>query len=384
MITGVTHFHFAQASDPQRVSLYLTSRGWNAHEEPGGTLWIAHDNSYEVFVPRRRDMRGYSSYIRTLLATLSTAENRSESRISLEIAISDADVQYVHTDPNAEPGTTPIDEGVKAFESLRQWVLSGAVSASSERARLVQPARKPAAALDFMRTVRLGPTFEGSYILTVYIPVPPQIGQTEIEVDHPRVKLLSQPFQRRVSLKLREATNAAVEAADDVLHRRVGMDAFTRRADQGVNANLCEALAGFSYPDGGEALIDFSWALSRPVEPSEPVRLNRDQGDVLREAAQNLRAAAPEEDVTVIGAVVRLHREGALGAGEVSIAGIVEGGMNDRLRRIWLDLSETDYSAATRAHESGATVSVTGSLVKRGNRYVLQNPAGFAVRHESP
>ncbi|MFB7400874.1 hypothetical protein ACFCZR_11940 [Streptomyces rubiginosohelvolus] len=384
MITDVGNFHFGQASDPQRISLYLSSRGWNAHEEPGGTLWTSHDASYEAFVPRHRSMRGYASHIRTLLATLSTAEGRSESLISLEIAVSDADVQYVHTDPNAEPGTTPIDDGVKAFESLRQWVLSGAVSASSEKARLVQPARKPAAALDFMRTVRLGPTFEGSYILTVYIPVPPQIGQTEIEVDHPQVKLLSQPFQRRVSLKLREATSAALSAADDVLHRRVGMDAFTSRADKGVNANLCEALSGFSTPDGGDSLIDFSWALSRPVEPAPPVRLSRDQGDVLREAAQNLRSAAPEEDVTVIGAIVRLHREGAFGAGEVSIAGIVEGGMNDRLRRIWLDLTEADYSVATRAHESGATVAVTGRLVKRGNRYVLQNPSGFAVRNESP
>ncbi|MEU4177444.1 hypothetical protein [Streptomyces sp. NPDC026589] len=383
MIADVGGFHFAQASDPQRISLYLTSRGWEAHEEAGGTLWMAHDESYEVFVPRYREMRGYASHIRRLLSTLATAEGRSEPQISLEISVSDADVQYVRTDPTGEPGTTPIDEGVKAFESLRQWVLSGAVAVSTDRIRLVQPARKPAAALDFMRSVRLGPTFEGSYILTVYIPVPPRIGQTEIEVDHPQVRLLSQPFERRVSLKLREATNAAVSAADDVIQRRVGIDAFKQRAEKGVNANLCEALVGFSSPGSGEARIDFSWALSRPVEPAGPIGLNRDQVSVLREAAQELRAAAPEEDVTVAGAVVRLHREGSLGAGEISIAGIVEGGNNDRLRRIWLDLTESDYSLATRAHDHGSTVAVTGSLVKRGNRYVLHNPVGFRVRAEA-
>lgn len=383
MITDVGGFRFSQASDPQRISLYLTSRGWAAHEEVGGTLWTAHDESYEVFVPRHREMRGYASHIRTMLSTLSASEERSATQISLEISVSDADVQYVRTDPNAESGTTPIDQGVKAFESLRQWVLSGAVSASTDQVRLVQPARKPAIALDFMRSVRLGPTFEGSYILTVYIPVPPRIGQTEIEVDHPQVRLLSQPFQRRVSLKLREATSAAMSAADDVIQRRVGIDAFTQRAEKGVNANLCEALAGFASPEGGSASIDFSWALSRPVEPAEPIELNRDQVSVLREAAQELRAAAPEEDVTVVGAVVRLHREGTLAAGEISIAGIVEGGTNDRLRRIWLDLAEEDYSLATRAHGSGATVSVTGNLVKRGNRYVLQNPGRFTVRAEN-
>ncbi|GHD60020.1 hypothetical protein GCM10010317_051620 [Streptomyces mirabilis] len=384
MITDLGGFHFAQASDPQRISLYLASRGWFPQEDQGGTLWVSHDESYEAFVPRHRQMRGYLSYVRQLLKALSAAEGRSETQISLEISISDADVQYVHTDPDADPGTTPIDEGVKAFESLRQWVLAGAVSESADQPRLVQPARKPTKALEFMRTVRLGPTFEGSYILTVYIPVPPRIGQTEIEIDHPQIRLLSQPFERRVSLKLMEATREAVGAADDVIQRREGIDAFTRRAEKGVNANLCEAISGFTSREGGEARIDFSWALSRPVEPTEPISLNRDQVVVLREAAQEMRAAAPEDDVTVVGAVVRLHREGALGAGEISIAGIIEGGMNDRLRRVWLDLTEDDYSVATRAHESGATVSVTGSLIRRGNRYFLQNPSGFIVRPDVP
>ncbi|MET8447407.1 hypothetical protein [Streptomyces sp. NPDC005209] len=383
MIDNLGGFHFAQASDPQRVSLYLTSHNWNPQEEQGGTLWVAADEGYEVFVPRHRQMRGFESYIRTLLKTLSVAEGRSEEKIRLEISTSDADVQYIHTDPEADPGTTPIEEGVKAFESLRQWVLAGAVSESADRVRLVQPARKPAKALEFMRSVRLGPTFEGSYILTAYIPVPPLIGQTEIDVDDPRVRALSQPFERRVSLKLRQATQAAVTAADEVIQRRVGMEAFTERAEKGVNANLCEALAGFTAREGGEARIDFSWALSRPVEPAAAIALSRDQVTILREAAKEMRAQAPEDDVTAVGAVVRLHREGAFGAGEISIAGIIEGSANERLRRIWLELAEDDYSQATRAHESGATVSVTGSLVKRGNRYFLQNPSVFTVLPEN-
>lgn len=309
MITNVGDFYSALSGDPQRISLYLTSRGWQPQEESGGTLWLAHDEAYEVFVPRYRTMRGYASYVRNMLKTLSTVESRSESQIAHEISVSDADVQYVHTDPDTDPGTTPIDEGVKAFESLRLWVLSGAVSATGDKPRLVQPARKPAQALEFMRGVRLGPTFEGSYVLTVYIPVPPHIGQTAIEVDHPQIKLLSQPFQRRVSLRLREATIEALNAADEVIRRREGIEAFTRRAEKGVNANLCEALTGFTSREGGDARIDFSWALSRPVEPGAPIALGRDHVTVLREAAQEMRAAAPEDDVTVIGAVVRLHRK---------------------------------------------------------------------------
>jgi hypothetical protein len=379
MVAGMSAPHFSHAPNPQRISLYLSSRSWVPVDEPGGTVWASADDEYEVFVPKSTKMRGYEKYIEDALRTLSLSEGRSHAQIALEISASDADVQYVSTDADTDPGTTPIEDGVRAFESLRQWVLSGAVAASCESPRLVQPSRKPVQALDFMRTVRLGPTLEGSYVLTVYIPVPPLIGQTAIELQDPRQFLATQPFERRVSLRLREATQEALNAASDVIQRREDMDAFTRRVDRGVNANICEALAGFSPETSRDVRIDFSWALSRPVEASPTLYVSRDQRTILKQAAQELRAQAPEEDVTIVGAVVRLHREGALGPGDVSIAGIIEGGQNDRLRRVWLSLPEDDYSRATQAHDSGATVTVTGSLIRRGTRHMLQDPSNFNV-----
>jgi hypothetical protein len=383
MINGISSPSFSRTPDPQRISLYLTARGWTPSADPGGTLWTSHEDAFQLFVPKSTKMRGYTKYIEDVLTALSAAEDRSQAQITLEISTSDADIQYVRTDAEADPGTTPIDDGVKAFESLRQWVLSCAVFASSELPRLVQPSRKPVQALEFMRAVRLGPTLEGSYVFTVCIPVPPLIGQTAIEMDDPRHHVATQPFERRVSLSLRDATREALDAASDVIQRREDMEAFTRRAERGVSANICEALAGFSSNTSRDVEIDFSWALSRPVEPSAPLVVSRDQRTVLREAAQELRAQAPEEDVTVVGAVVRLHRDSACGPGEVSVAGIVEGGLNDRLRRVWFSLAEEDYSRATVAHESGATVSVTGSLIRRETRFELRSPSNFNVLPDS-
>ncbi|MFI8079580.1 hypothetical protein ACIF6L_02070 [Kitasatospora sp. NPDC086009] len=377
MITGFGDFHTSQASDPQRISLYLTSRGWSPSSEPGGTLWVSHNEDFQVFVPKSPRMRGYRTYIHNMLETLAAVEERSLNQIVVEIARSDADVQYVRTRPNGDSGTTPIEDGVKAFESLHQWVLVNAVSASSDRHRLVQPSRKPAQALDFMRSVRLGPTLEGSYILTVYIPIPPLIGQMTLETSgFPEIE---QPFERRVSLSLRESTVQAVAAADEVIRLGRGMESFTERVGHGVNANLCEALSGLSAGNSEPVDIEFSWALSRPMEPTRPIVVTSNHVAVLREAAQELRAQTPEEDVRVVGAVVRLHREGSMGPGEVSIAGIVEGDLNDKLRRVWFDLPEDSYGIATQAHERGTTVSVTGTLVRRGNRYVLQHPSDFYV-----
>ncbi|BAJ28163.1 MULTISPECIES: hypothetical protein [Kitasatospora] len=377
MITGLGDFHSSQASDPRRISLYLTSRGWVPAPEPGGTLWVSHTGEFEVFVPKSPRMRGYETYIHNVLNTLATAEDRNLKQVVVEISRSDADVQYVRTRPSGDSGTTPIEDGVRSFESLHQWILANAVSASSDRHRLVQPSRKPAQALDFMRTVRLGPTLEGSYVMTVYIPVPPLLGQMALEsAELPEAE---QPFGRRVSRCLHDSTAQAVAAADEVISLGRGVESLTKRVGSGVNANLCEALAGLSGGTSEPVDIEFSWALSRPVEPTRPLVVTSNHSAVLREAAQELRAQTPVEDVRVVGAVVRLHREGSTGPGEVSIAGIVADDQNDRLRRVWFTLPEESYGIATQAHERGATVSVTGTLARRGTRHVLQNPGDFYV-----
>ncbi|MEV4559656.1 hypothetical protein AB0K51_22040 [Kitasatospora sp. NPDC049285] len=379
MITGFGEFSTSQASDPRRISLYLASRGWRPSSEPGGTLWVSDADGFEVFIPKSPRMRGYDAYVQGMLETLSTAEDRGTAQIVVEIARADADVQYVRTRPTGEPGTMPIEDGVRAFESLHQWVLVSAVSAGIDRQRLVQPARKPTQVTDFMRSVRLGPTLEGSYVLTVYIPIPPLIGQAGLDATAGGISETEQPFQRRVSLSLHDSTVQAVAAADEVISLGRGMESFTGRVGHGVNANLCEALAGFSGGSPEPTDIEFSWALSRPMEPTRPVVITSNHVAVLREAARELRAQTPTEDVRVVGAVVRLHREGFAGPGEVSIAGIVEGDLNDRLRRVWFELPEESYGIATQAHDRGATVSVTGTLVRRGTRYLLQQPADFYV-----
>ena len=85
MIAGMNALHFSHAPNPQRISLYLSSRSWAPVAQPGGTLWNSHDDEYQVFVPRSTKMRGYEKYIEEALKTLSVAENRGQAQIGLEI-----------------------------------------------------------------------------------------------------------------------------------------------------------------------------------------------------------------------------------------------------------------------------------------------------------
>jgi hypothetical protein len=127
--------------------------------------------------------------------------------------------------------------------------------------------------------------------------------------------------------------------------------------------------------------IRFAWALDRPLVGIAPVvAFDTDSIPMLREAARELRARLPEDDVRIRGNVVRLHREGQLGPGEVTIAGIVAGDPVEKLRKVSVILGEDDYAQAITAHEQFLDVEVVGSLIQRGTRTNLSDARGFSVR----
>lgn len=383
MDVKITDFATLQSCSPDQVSLYLRANDWLPELMQGGTVWrLSSDEDIEVFIPGSSAMKGYSSFLADALNIISEVENRSQLQIFRDISSASADVQYVRTKPEGEAGTTSLSDGVRSYEGLKQWLLSAAVHEASDKSYVVQPTRKPNQALDFLRKVRLVAPFPGSFVIAAQIPIVRQIGQQQSIFDDPRLALSDQPFERRVSLRLHEATASVLSATREVLMGGRSIDAFKERASKGVSANLCEALVSL----GGESEVpfelSFSWAISRPVEPRPPIKVSVQEIDIIQEAARELRSDEPEENVRIIGGVTRLHREGSLGPGEVSIAGVIEGDATERLRRVWLQLAEEDYSSATRAHDEGSTVSVRGNLVRRGNRYLLQAASGFEVLQE--
>lgn len=186
-----------------------------------------------------------------------------------------------------------------------------------------------------------------------------------------------EPPERQVSLRLYQAVRAAHEAADAALLSADGLEPFTAGVDQGVSANLCEALAGFGGSAGHQFQISVSLAATRRNAAAlAPVRFRRDHLSVLKEAAVELRARTPEEDVAITGEVVRLHREGQT-TGEITLVGRMED--SEVLRRIWMNLPISYYETAMRAHQEMRQVTVRGSLIRRGTRFYLSGPTGFRV-----
>ena len=160
------------------------------------------------------------------------------------------------------------------------------------------------------------------------------------------------------------------------------MKAFDDSVAVGVNANLCDAVAGLWGGDGSQRNLDFSftWSPGRPTSPDVPRRVNfsSDRLQMIREAGRILRERAPVPDFELRGAVVKLERAEGAQLGRVTVARYGDGGP----RRVSLDLDDLLYRAALSAHDQGKTFRVVGTLEREGRSSVLHDPRDVRIEDE--
>lgn len=363
---------------PRNIRLYLRTRGWQRADSAGApVVWAlpSDDGTYEIVAPSSRDARDFRQRVAELLRTLSIVEDRSELEVLRDLATLAFDIQYVRTAHAGPPGTSPLRDAADAFSAVHG--LLAAASASLEEPRLILPNRRPARTTEFLKKVLAGPTTEGSYVISIWVPVPPRLTQ---EDDAVLFDTTDEPYERAATRHLHRALIGARVAAREAADSDSGLDAFVQRESDGMSANLCEALVSLAGEDENPFEVRFAWALDRPVMDLAPlVRFDSESVPVLREAARELRARLPEDEVRIRGNVVRLHREGQLGHGEVTIAGIASGDPLEKLRRVSVSLAESDYEQAIAAHRSFSDVEIVGSLIQRGTRTYLTEARGLLV-----
>ena len=368
------------APSPRSIRVYLRARGWD--RQLGNALrpdvWTLESGigTYEVIAPSA-SARDFPKRVGELLRTLSIVEERSELDVLRDLQTLSFDVQYVRMEHPGPTGTAPLRDAARALDAAYS-ALAASTTALREP-RLVLPHRHPTHTNELMRRVLAGPTGEGSYIVSLWVPVPPKLTPEE---DRVLFELEDAPFERRATLSFYRALRETRDALDEV-QLQAGIEAFTERMDLGISANLCEALVGISGEDEVPYDVRFSWALERPVRgEDETISFRSESITTLREAARELRELVPEENVTIDGNVIRLHREGRFGSGEITISGVIRDDPTEKMRRVSVELSEPDYEAAIRAHDRYHDVSISGSLQRRGTRTHLTQARSFTVSEE--
>lgn len=254
---------------PRNIRLYLRSRGWQRAEldASGPDVWQLDSEAgiYEVIAPSTREARDYQHRVAELLRTLSIVEDRSQLGVLRDWSTLSYHIQYVHTHPGGPLGTAPLASAAEAFTAAEALLASAA--ATLEEPKLILPPRRPTSAVGFMKRVLAGPTSEGSYILSLWVPIPPRLTQEE---DAVLFDTGDDPFERTVTRWLNRSLDAARLATKEAMVTDAGLDAFIDRQGDGVSANLLEAVAALSGDDDRPIEVSFAWSLDRPVRDLPP------------------------------------------------------------------------------------------------------------------
>ena len=362
-----------RAVSPAALSAYARAEGWSQQER-----YRVHSDIYvgearpEIIVPRTERLGDYASVVATLIETFAQISGQDELTVYRLLVIADRDVIRVRV-AESDDGSVTLSGGADLIGGARDMLLSAACSLRDPRPVYRAGANREAA--DLLKRVRLGQTDQGSFVVTLLMPVllPPMPALFPDPDDR------NAPIERRMTRRLVEALGAARGAVERTVAGEEG--AFGGSVASGVSANLCEALARIIEPFP-TLDVGVSWARTRPMKASGTVvRFGRADTAVLREAARLFRDRAPRPDVRLHGFVRLLKREQADIDGTIGLAADIDG----QRQSVVAALEREDYERAVQAHRDRALVVLAGDLDRIGQRWRLLNPrVENVIRDDEP
>jgi hypothetical protein len=368
----ITDGRALSALSPTALAAYLRARGWSAVESDAAFAVFERAGDADKIgldVPLRQASGDYARRVAELLHNLELLEGRSQLEIHRDILHANQDVVRLSVDV-PEAGRMGLDEASTLFSATRDLVLAAACSAHTRRPYF--PHRKPLRAMEYLRKVRLAAPEAGSFVVVLESPVAPAMSALD-GVEDP----MTEPFERAACIMI-ATSGARVRESIGEATVTGSLTGFAQAVQAGVNANYCDALVRLVEDDDGRNVVmSFSWAPSRPVPDAVPSRLafSRSDAEILRVAARYLKERVPIAGFELTGPIVRLQSAAPTAGGEVTIAGIVDGG----IRQVQVLLGGDDYQIALQAHHQELAVSVEGELTRDGRSYRLAQPRLFAV-----
>lgn len=354
------------------VHAYLKSQNWTRSKDFGdrGVVYALNDN-FEVFAPGSHQLADYAESVSRVISVLAKAEDRDELAVYRDLASADRDLIRFRAPDADDDGSIDLDVGVDLVQQCRDALLAAACSASSPK-RFFRSGSN-SRATDYLKSVRLGQTEQGSFVVTMLSPVPPYLESSGQQLLSP--VFAEEPFGRQVTRTLSEATKA-VKAAIAEVGRGGNIEAFERVVDKGVSANLCTAIAKF-VTDGKGLDFSLSWARTRPApETRARAEFVLSDATVLAEAAKVLREKEPRQNERLNGFVTRLAREPDALEGRVSVSAFVDG----KPAAVSVVLDKALYAVALSAHRDGDELILEGDLERQGQRWILNRPRNLESR----
>jgi hypothetical protein len=373
---------------PSELESYLAHTDWVRLKIVSGEVAIwqhtTDSHKHRVWIPLDQTLADYAESMSRAIKAIASVETRSQLQILDDLettAVGDIIRVKSFDILNRESNSLPFHEGMSLLRQAQDMTSAAAVSAVEKREVLSR--RRPNKAVEYLKELRMGQTERGSFVVKLISPIHPDPAP-QMPFEFPDLPIIPEPpFERQVVINLLSGLHALKRVSEEISRTgRFHLEAFQEAVQEGVSANLCEAVANVSDDDVPprplEVNISWSYAIPAPriALPTE-VRFSTEAMPYIVRAAQLFRERNPEE-IIIRGYVTALRREKDAQAGVITVTGLIEG----KVRSIRLPLVGALYTIAVQAHENESEVSCEGRLVKQGNFFTLEDPLNFHIIRE--
>jgi hypothetical protein len=219
---------------------------------------------------------------------------------------------------------------------------------------------RPRSRLDeFIKKCQVGQTAIGSYVASILCPplapAPPALFDDMDEAT---------PFERKVTQSLMHGLrvlNDSVQSGDPSL--------IVNGVDQGVSADLCDALSSITPPEDDSVLqIEMSWSPVRPqtsTSIASTLRFAAPDLAFIQSEGRKLREQTVRTD-TIEGRIITL-REQTMLLKDMGRSVEIRARIDDKVSTVRFELKEDQYKTACDAYRDKKAVKVTG-LLRRGEQ----------------
>ena len=357
---------------PRALRAYVEAQGWNRIEPSGdkGDVY-GHDQARQsVLIPGSSQYPDYVHAVRRILEMLSEFEGRDQFSILRDLSFAEYDLVRIRFPSSSEGGSITVDAALVLFEQSRKLLLAAACSTS--RPKRVFESHPTKRAADYLKTVRVGQTEQGSFVMPLLSPVAPALNGSR-QATFP-FGGSADPFPRQVTKTLVSGLRSAREAAD-LSDMEAAGKLLSQRVHHGVSANLCDATAELISAGGGLD-VSVSWALTvgKPLK-RVTTKFRESDKSVLLEAAKILTSRPDRRGFRIAGPVSSLARKHSEDTGRIVVSTVIDG----RATSVRIDLLSNGYEQALAAHMACRIVTVTGDLIRGGKEWFLKDPRKFQV-----
>ncbi len=286
---------------------YIRKAGWTKLEHPNPSLLVYqyernddYNNQIKLVLPNGNDYRDAVAKIHSVAKLIAALEQVSVSDIVQKIKNRSLDIFPQRIYSSARLTSLPLELAPLVISRLRDLVYYAACAEEDNQPYFAK-GRK--IGKEYTHKCRFGHTFQGSFGLTIEMPLPPSTLTLLPDIE-------ASPLERRVMERIVRGLQFAVKGV-----RESDIGIMTSNYEQGFNANLCEVMKELTE-DLDDFNLEYSMLWSPEFNASADVSSFSNiiiEPSVFRPyfeaAAKSLRAVTESHETKIIGKIIQLKAE---------------------------------------------------------------------------